>query len=370
MKREESRVFFELVKAGLWEKEVQLLPYQDIKWKGVYRLATEQSVLGLVLAGLEHSDVKPPKEMLLQWIGEVQQIEMRNTSMNSFVAEIIDKLRKKEVYCLLVKGQGIAQCYERPLWRSSGDVDLLLNDRNYEKASDFLIPLASKVDNEVEHTKHRALIINGWEVELHGTLRSGLWRSLETAVDEVQNDVFYGGCVRFWMNGKTQVFLPAADEDAFFIFSHILQHFYKGGIGLRQVCDWCRLLYCYRDSLDYGALESRIKKAGLMSEWRAFAALAIDILGFPTEAMPFYEADSKWKKKAESILDFVMDTGNFGHNRDVSYQKKTPTLLRKFITLSRQTMDSIRHFFIFPLDAVKAWWSLFVVGIIDAVKLK
>ena len=91
------RVFIELVKAGLWEKEVQLLPYQDIKWQEVYRLATEQSVLGLVLAGLEHSDVKPPKEILLQSIGEVQQIEQRNNAMNSFVAELTDDLRKKEI---------------------------------------------------------------------------------------------------------------------------------------------------------------------------------------------------------------------------------------------------------------------------------
>ena len=38
---------------------------------------------------------------------------------------------------------------------------------------------------------------------------------------------------------KVQVFLPAPDEDVVFVFSHILQHFYKEGIGLRQICVWC-----------------------------------------------------------------------------------------------------------------------------------
>lgn len=75
--------------------------------------------------------------MLLQWIGEVQVIEQRNKEMNAFVADLIEKLRKVDIYSLLVKGQGVAQCYEKPLWRSCGDVDLFLSDANYKKAKFF-----------------------------------------------------------------------------------------------------------------------------------------------------------------------------------------------------------------------------------------
>lgn len=30
--------------------------------------------------------------------------------MNKFVGQLIEKLRKEDIYALLVKGQGIAQC--------------------------------------------------------------------------------------------------------------------------------------------------------------------------------------------------------------------------------------------------------------------
>ena len=97
----------------------------------MYRLAEEQSVVGLVAAGIEHvKDVKVPKEMALQFAGQTLQLEQHNQLMNVFVAELIERLRKKDVYCLLVKGQGVAQCYERPLWRCAGDIDLLLSDNN------------------------------------------------------------------------------------------------------------------------------------------------------------------------------------------------------------------------------------------------
>ncbi len=134
----ESAVFFSLLKSGLWGKgnpDIYIDGTSD--WNYIYQLAQEQSVLGLVLAGLEHSDFKPPKELLLQWIGEVQIIEQRNKAMNRFIAELVQAMRKMGIYTLLVKGQGIAQCYERPFWRASGDVDLFLSEENYEKAKCF-----------------------------------------------------------------------------------------------------------------------------------------------------------------------------------------------------------------------------------------
>ena len=88
--------------------------------------------------------------------------------------------------------------------------------------------------------------------------------------------------------------MPGENEDAVFVFTHILRHLYEGGIGIRQICDWCRLLWTYRDSLNYGLLELRIRKMGLMSEWRAFGAFAVDYLGMPSEAMPMYSSDKKW----------------------------------------------------------------------------
>ena len=128
------QVFFTLLRAGLWEQADASLN-DKVDWEKVYQLAEEQSVIGVVLAGIEktntnHSDNtnRIPQELLLQWIGEVQMIEQQNKAMNVFVAKLIEKLRKDDVYAILVKGQGIAQCYEKPLWRASGDVDLLLNE--------------------------------------------------------------------------------------------------------------------------------------------------------------------------------------------------------------------------------------------------
>ncbi len=104
------------MRAGLWESEARFLLFYGLDYAQAYKLAQEQSVVGLVATGLEHvQDVKIPKDMALSFVGVTLQLEHRNTAMNTFVAGLIEQLRAAGIYALLVKGQGIAQCYERPL---------------------------------------------------------------------------------------------------------------------------------------------------------------------------------------------------------------------------------------------------------------
>ncbi len=346
--------FFELVKAGLWEKEARLSQFGKMDYGEIMRLAEEQSVVGLVTDGLEQmKDAKIPQEALLQFVGSTLQIEQQNKDMNVFVANLINKLRKEDIYALLVKGQGTAQCYERPLWRASGDVDLFLSDTNYEKAKKVLTPFASIVENEYVREKHLGLTIDDWGVELHGRLYCGLSSRIERELDDVLHDTFYGGSVRSWDNNGVQVFMLKAENDVFYVFTHILQHFYKEGVGLRQICDWCRLLWTFRNSLNRYFLESRIRRAGLMSEWKAFGAFAVNYIGMPMEAMPFYSSEDKWKRKAERIKSFRLRVGNMGHNREMSYFEKYPYLIRKMYSFGRRCGDLSRHARIFPLDSFR-----------------
>ena len=109
------KVFFELVKAGLFshteitDSTENLVPSfklqvsSDVDWGEVYRLAEEQSVVGLVSAGLDWFKVNDsrftvPQAVALQFIGQTLQIEQRNKAMNAFVADLITKLRKVRVH--------------------------------------------------------------------------------------------------------------------------------------------------------------------------------------------------------------------------------------------------------------------------------
>ena len=387
------KAFFALVRIGLWghtettDSTEDLVSWEGVDWSEVYRFAEEQSVIGLIASGIEavqgswtNQATKPsagskvqvfppvPQEWALQFVGQTLQIEQRNKTMNQFIARLVSEMRNAGIYTLLVKGQGVAQCYEKPLWRACGDVDYFLSDDNYEKAKEFLLPRASSVEPEGVYGRHLGMTIDGWAVELHGTLHTGLSARVDRTLDEIQNVTFYGGSVSSWNNDGVQVFKLSKENEVFYVFAHFLGHFYKGGIGLRQICDWCRLLYTYRESLDYGLLESRIRKAGLMSEWKAFYNLASRYLGMPDLDSRFMFQDSRFDKKAERIKEFILEVGNFGHNRDMSYYDKNPYVVRKSISAWWRVKDLYRHAMIFPLDSLRFFPNIMFNGLRSAMR--
>ena len=364
MKDNTERVFFKLLRAGLWEQPVSLASFAPLDYGALLRLAKQQSIIGLIAAGFEQvNDMDLGEDDVVTFMHTVLHQESRNEAMDAFVAKIVTQLKDERIRAVLVKGQGIAQCYVRPRWRACGDIDLFLDETNYEKAKAFLSPMASSIDPEGAYSKHLGMTIDSWTVELHGSFRCGLSSRIDKVMDGIRDDVFCKDKVRTWQNGTTPVLLPGKDEDAVYVFVHILSHFYKGGIGLRQICDWCRLLWTYRATLDLALLEQRLRRAGLISEWKVFGSFAVEWLGMDKEAMPFYSPSQKWVRKAGRIKDFIMMSGNFGHNRDNSYFQKYPYLIRKCLSFGRRLGDLARHARIFPLDSFRFMPRIIINGV-------
>ena len=144
---------------------------------------------------------------------------------------------------------------------------IFFSETNYKKAKELLLPMAETIDPEWKTSMHLGMTIDGWVVELHASLHGSLSPNVNHVLDIIRRETFYEGRVRTWINSGSQIFLLDANNDVIYVFTHFLNHFYKGGIGLRQICDWSRLLWTYRESLDRGLLESRLQKMGLMTEW-------------------------------------------------------------------------------------------------------
>lgn len=349
--------FFALLRAGLWEKEVRLLQFGNVDFHLIYRLACEQHVVGLVAAGIEKVvDTKVDGDDLAPFVGDALKLEQRNQAMNHFIARLFSVFCKNGASALLIKGQGIAQCYERPLWRSCGDIDLLLDKEHYQDAKTNMMSKADRITEEDDSRMHVALIMNPWIVELHGTLNHRFFPRVNRVLDEVQKEVLEHNAVRLWDNEGIGIPLPAPDEDVIFVFSHILEHFFDKGVGLRQICDWCRLLYTYRDTIDRHILEQRLRSMGIVSEWKAFAAFVVENLDMPPEFMPLYSAERKWSHKSRKIKSFILKFGNFGHNRDMSHIFKASFLKKKAISLRNMIDESLRQIMIFPKDTLLVWY--------------
>lgn len=361
-----QKAFFAFLRAGLWEKEARLAPFGKADYQEVIRLAEEQSVMGLITAGLEKvTDVAVSKVELLQFIGSTLQIEERNKAMNNFIGVIIEELRKEKIYAVLVKGQGIARCYERPLWRTSGDVDLLLDADNYEEAKVFFAKIASSIEQEEFVAKHIGFTVDSWLVELHGHIYFGLSQRANKVVQEIEKKTLHLGEVRGWNNDGTDVLLPNPNNDIIILFTHFLGHFCFGGIGLRQLCDICRLLWTYKEQMDVGLLKRRLNEMGLMTEWKVFAAVAVHWLGMPVEAMPLYDSSPCYKHRARRAVSRILHVSNIEQNNEDGSNIKTSKWIASLGKFFHRFGEFLNLMTIFPLDAHR----FFINYLIDKVRI-
>lgn len=364
-----TEFFFSLLRVGLWENcclpatpAGSHIPVDEVDWECVLKLAKQQSVEGLVAAGIEICRANVPQFPIsrfctMKFIKQVIQLEKRNVAMNQFIGLMTKKMHNAGIETVLVKGQGVAQCYERPLWRTCGDVDFFLDKDNYERAKEFLMPYASVVENEYVREKHLGMGFSKWVVELHGTLHGGLSLRINRVLDEIQRETFRDGQVRFWDNNGVTVKMLSVENDIVFVFAHFINHFFKEGLGLRQICDWCRLLWVHQDRMDMALIEKRIRQMGLVTEWNAFVTYALLYLGLPLTTNGLLLGccgnHKCLKRKAERINNYILKVGNMGNNRDKSHFSKYPYLVRKYFSMKRRLGDLLTHVCIFPLDALK-----------------
>ncbi len=239
---------------------------------------------------------------------------------------------------------------------------------DFQKAKIFFRPFVDRFDPDDDYTRHINMHYGEWVVEIHANQHCSFSVRVNKVMDEIHRDLFYGGNVRSWNNGYIQVFIPSPDNDVLIVFVHFLNHFFRGGVGGRQICDWCRLLWIYRNSLNMVLLESRIREMGLMNVWKGFAAFAVVYLGMPIEAMPFYSTDKNWKRKADRICSFILEVGNFGHNRDSSYYDNDSKLFRKSASFGRRCGDMLRHTKIFPFETLRFFPNMVYNGLVAVAR--
>ena len=364
-----ERLFFALLRSGLWDDAPELpdtAPGED-DWKEVYSLSMSQTVVGLVTDGAAACPAGyVPKAVSLKLMSSLISTEKANAVIDSHVSRFVSLLEGSGVQPILVKGQAVAQCYIHPSGRMPGDIDLVIDPKQYEAAKAVISPIADSVGGEGLAYMHFGAMFGSVELELHGTVHTSLGRKINDVLDEAQALLHREGGYRIWNCLGTQVRIPSVDFDALFIFTHLLQHFFCGGLGLRQLCDWARVLHTHCAAIDRALLENRLTKMGILTEWKTFVGFLVDYLGLPEEEAPLY--DTRYRSKTGKLWAYIERVGNFGKKRGLRDRSKDPYLIRKVESMFVNSQDFLHHISIFPLDSLKFYWYYLRSGTLNVLK--
>lgn len=348
----EQRAFFELVRAGLWGTTADASAFDDkTDWNGLYNCGRSQTLLGVMLDGIQTlpETLRPERSLYIRWCASVLQTEENNRKLNREAGNLFTLLRAHGVEPVLLKGQGTARNYLRPLHRQCGDIDVYIGNENFERVNRLLEQDGHR-PCEVNY-KHSTYDWHGVSIENHRILakmKSPLSnRRLQRYVASWHGT---DKALRFDLDG-CMVTVPPVEFDASYLLFHSVDHLLNSGVGLRQVCDWTCLLHNNRTVIDREAIARQLRLLRLERAARIFGAIAVEYLGLPEEELPV-RLQSGDRKLGEWLMEDIWRNGNFGHSNAGRKPRPKGYWRGKWHTFTT-SMDRIRSLWrVAPMEAL------------------
>lgn len=97
--------FFELLQIAVGTRERLSRCPEDAEWDSILDLAVKQTLVGVLMDGLDRlpAEQRPPKLVLLKWIGLIQYIEQQNAVLDLRTREVFAGLEKDGLKCVVLK---------------------------------------------------------------------------------------------------------------------------------------------------------------------------------------------------------------------------------------------------------------------------
>lgn len=303
------KTFLALLRDSLWQSE-ENLPSELSRWDatGLFSLAKQQTVYGLVIDSLIRHNVHIPQKMVFAAIGALEQIKRQSIIINDGVSKLHGLLTDNGADYVIVKGQAVASYYPQPLIRQSGDIDYYCDDANFPKSQEvikrlWVIDVDENHSDYHVHFNHEGVIYEGHFslVCLYSKRKENYWKRL-LAEDS-------GATVT--IDGR-QIKTLSPTLHVLYIFLHLYHHLMSLGIGLRQFCDMAVMLHYAKEEIDMSALRRHLHELGMEKAWKACGSILVDDLGLQEDELG-YSLAKRDRRYGKKIMNVVLYRGNMGH---------------------------------------------------------
>lgn len=358
--------FLQLVRLGIGHRAGPLSANPD--WEAIYAQAQKHALPAVLVDGIndvrcKRDDVRcegeshtsaiihqpsfPPKELMLQWIGEtLQSFEMPRKIYLQAVASLARFYNAHGYRMMVLKGYACSLNWPRPEHRPCGDIDIWLFGQQKEADAAMEKTIGIKVDTSHHH--HTVFDWGGFTVENHydfvnvhfyrsSRRMESLFKELgafeQKNENENQNEKLsqkaqktlkgYGFAHQPVELLGERLWLPSPNLHALFLLRHLGAHFAAIDISLRQLLDWaffaekhtgdvrCKTeeVRCEDKShtsaikhqpsqeVDWEWLQGVLEEYGMSQFFHCVNAICVEDLGFAEEVFPKGDFDPLLKQR-------------------------------------------------------------------------
>jgi len=250
-----KRVFLQLVRFGIGYLGDVLC--EAVDWNELWAIAERQGLSAVILDGIERlpDTQRPPKELLLQWIGEtLQSYEYRYELYRRAIAELAGFYRDHGLKMMVLKGYVCSLDWPKPEHRPCGDIDIWQFGK--QKEGDSLLETEKGIKVDKSHHHHTVFYWRDFMVENHYDFINVYAHKSNAGLEKVfkeigKDDSHYVEVMSTLTGSAIKVYLPSPNLHALFLVKHMSSHFAASEISLRQVLDWAFFVEKHNDDIDW-----------------------------------------------------------------------------------------------------------------------
>jgi len=324
----------------------------DIVWHDLLDFANKQSLTGVFFYGMQrlvgHPN-KPTDDDVMEWFYYVRKIVDRNRLMYEKCRYVQKTFLSEGFRGCILKGQGNAMMYPDAYSRTSGDIDIWLEggDKKVISYIKRIVPKAKAVYHHIDFEKVKDVSV---EVHYRPSFMNNmianrrLQKYFETeAPRQFANEVSLP-------DEMGKICVPTDDFNRIFQMTHISNHFFHEGIGLRQLVDYYLILKRGFTEEERKRDEEMFQKLGIRKFVGAVMYVLKVVLGLRDNEMlvPIDE------KRGRFLLKEIMIAGNFGfYDTRFGNDTKAGPLQKNLQRLYRD----LRFAWLFPSESL--WEPIF-----------
>lgn len=301
-------LFFQLLRYSIGTSDKKPKEISSEDWGLLYKIAQQQSLLGVLFYGIQRERVeKPEKNLLLKWYSISERIRQSNHAANKVAVELVQFFHNNGHRTCILKGQGNTLNYPNPYIRMSGDIDIWVKG-GYKKVLNWVRKDVGNAEFCYHHIEFKK--VHGVEIEVH--YRPSFMNSLihnrrmqkwfeHVADEQFRHEVDLP-------NGVGKVCVPTNGFNRIYQMAHISNHFFHEGIGLRQILDYYFVLRQGFTEEERKHDEQLLKDFGLYKMASAVMFVLKEILDLKPELMIVPTN----VQVGGFLLDELLQSGNFG----------------------------------------------------------
>lgn len=258
----------------------------SVNWNVLEALALQQGLSAIVLDGIEHlpESKRPPKLVLLQWIGStLQQYEQRYAQYCRTIAEMAKFYSTHGFKMMVLKGFACGIDWPKPEHRPCGDIDIWLFGKQNE--ADIALTKEKGVIIDTSEHHHTVFYWGDFMVENHYDFIEVHHHSSSPAMEKILKEKGQDDSYFVELFGE-KVYVPSPNLHALFLLRHNMEHFASSVITLRQLLDWAFFVKAHGKDVDWDWLERVLDEFGMKRLYDIFNAICVEDLGFEVGVFP------------------------------------------------------------------------------------